>query len=686
MEPTDQEVEDKAREIAATEGATEVSDDHRIKARAALVTVPQEPIQDTDGGSTRELDVPPGDATNGATPMAAEDGVTFKAAAVDDEPVQGWKIGDQFFATKKEAEKFRKASKAAKAVAEVVAPVETVLDEINRALGIEKREFSTKEREKLADQGAARPDGSYPIKSAKDVENAVKDFGRANGSAADKAHIIARAKAIGAETSLPDDWKTDKVAAGGDLGKEAPSHEDRMAQHKAMTAFHAGQDGEGHMAAAAAHAAAYNAHAAGSPDAEAATQKAFQASRDCNCAAAKGAAAEALAKEFPPPPANKAQTHAAMANFHAKQAAEGGANAEAHQAAAGAHATAHLAQSTGADDADAKSDEAFKCTAKCLGPEKALQAFALFGAPIAKADADKAATGLASARKALSERLGKGLPTVARLAYSIEELKWIEAAVHMEAKQEGDNSPVVGQLQADIKSLCATLVAMVNEETTELIAGQNVDDLDTAAQVFEDHGLPIGNAAHVGALVKFLKADSRLSKAGTALEKATAGELDSSIAALTAAVEARRDLAKAGRRNSATDAARIQKVHDLATDLGADCGSATDKAAGVSGSETLEKLAALETENANLKTAFADYGVHLKTALVEIEKLKASPAPAKAALFAVSKDQETARATGSEPAFSEQEFAAKWAAMSEEQRNVLLMKGSLARPVRTIGG
>ncbi len=75
----------------------------------------------------------------------------------------------------------------------------------------------------MAASGEAKKDGSYPIKTAKDVENAVKDWNRSGGSASDKKHIIARAKAIGATDSLPDDWKpkkkSDKAGRAADLRK-----------------------------------------------------------------------------------------------------------------------------------------------------------------------------------------------------------------------------------------------------------------------------------------------------------------------------------------------------------------------------------------------------------------------------------------------------------------------------------
>jgi len=73
---------------------------------------------------------------------------------------------------------------------------------------VEKRGFAAAEREKDARSDVAMPDGSYPIKSAKDVENAVRDYYRSGQSPGVKAHIIARAKAIGAENALPEDWKT----------------------------------------------------------------------------------------------------------------------------------------------------------------------------------------------------------------------------------------------------------------------------------------------------------------------------------------------------------------------------------------------------------------------------------------------------------------------------------------------
>ena len=87
-------------------------------------------------------------------------------------------------------------------------------DPDDQDLDADKREFSAAQRKKDANQGVAMPDGSYPIRSAKDVANAVRDCCRSGEEADVKAHIIARAKAIGADGALPDAWTelADKAA------------------------------------------------------------------------------------------------------------------------------------------------------------------------------------------------------------------------------------------------------------------------------------------------------------------------------------------------------------------------------------------------------------------------------------------------------------------------------------------
>lgn len=73
-----------------------------------------------------------------------------------------------------------------------------------------KRDFSTDDRKRLASSGAALPDGSFPIETAGDLENAIHGLGRAKDKAKAKAHIIARARTLGATDKLPAGWTVKK--------------------------------------------------------------------------------------------------------------------------------------------------------------------------------------------------------------------------------------------------------------------------------------------------------------------------------------------------------------------------------------------------------------------------------------------------------------------------------------------
>lgn len=68
-------------------------------------------------------------------------------------------------------------------------------------------EFSTKQREKLAERDLAMPDGSYPICNKRDLNNAIAAYGRSKNLRATRLWIIKRAKELHAEDSLPEAWK-----------------------------------------------------------------------------------------------------------------------------------------------------------------------------------------------------------------------------------------------------------------------------------------------------------------------------------------------------------------------------------------------------------------------------------------------------------------------------------------------
>ena len=70
------------------------------------------------------------------------------------------------------------------------------------------REFSQEERERLAKSGEAMPDGSFPIVTREDLENAIQAIGRASDPEAAKRHTKKRARALGLEELIPDTWNS----------------------------------------------------------------------------------------------------------------------------------------------------------------------------------------------------------------------------------------------------------------------------------------------------------------------------------------------------------------------------------------------------------------------------------------------------------------------------------------------
>ena len=81
---------------------------------------------------------------------------------------------------------------------------------ISRAIPLEdeRMDYSAQQRKDLAKKGHALPDGSFPIVTVADLENAIQAVGRASNPAAAKAHIMKRAGALGRNDLVPGDWKT----------------------------------------------------------------------------------------------------------------------------------------------------------------------------------------------------------------------------------------------------------------------------------------------------------------------------------------------------------------------------------------------------------------------------------------------------------------------------------------------
>lgn len=140
--------------------------------------------------------------------IKADGSTEMRKFAPKAEPLRGqvW-CADDGSVHKTKAEMLAKNSEIeAKAVAAKAAgSAEAILNDIEDALN--KREFTDEERAAAAKSGEAMEDGSFPIKSEQDLKNAIRAVGRATDPAKAKDHIKTRAKAMGLESELPDDWK-----------------------------------------------------------------------------------------------------------------------------------------------------------------------------------------------------------------------------------------------------------------------------------------------------------------------------------------------------------------------------------------------------------------------------------------------------------------------------------------------
>lgn len=67
-------------------------------------------------------------------------------------------------------------------------------------------DLDTEERRKLAEQGKALPDGSFPIRNRQDLKDAIQSYGRAKDKAEAKRWIKRRARELNAVKDVPEDW------------------------------------------------------------------------------------------------------------------------------------------------------------------------------------------------------------------------------------------------------------------------------------------------------------------------------------------------------------------------------------------------------------------------------------------------------------------------------------------------
>ena len=82
---------------------------------------------------------------------------------------------------------------------------------------MDKRDYSSATRERMAREGQAMRDGSFPIANEADLRNAIQSVGRAANYERAKRHIIRRARQLNLTNMLPEDWNVKKSLWGDSL-------------------------------------------------------------------------------------------------------------------------------------------------------------------------------------------------------------------------------------------------------------------------------------------------------------------------------------------------------------------------------------------------------------------------------------------------------------------------------------
>jgi hypothetical protein len=105
-----------------------------------------------------------------------------------------------------------------------------------------KREFSGERREELAGEGAALPDGSFPVETVEDLRNAIQAIGRAKDQNKAIAHIKRRAVALGASELLPESFGKNTPGQSGNqenqnMTDKTPAEKELEAVNKQLAAM-----------------------------------------------------------------------------------------------------------------------------------------------------------------------------------------------------------------------------------------------------------------------------------------------------------------------------------------------------------------------------------------------------------------------------------------------------------------
>lgn len=325
------------------------------------------------------------------------------------------------------------------------------------------------------------------------------------------------------------------------------------------------------------------------------------------------------------------------------------------------------------EDADAEGDDEPTKVAKAARREqKAADKAAADKAAADKAAADELAKQAAAKpapvnKNASPKKLTKGLHQIGWLANLLSDLQCLQGSVEWEQMWEQDTtSELPGKFKALVAQMCEVLVALVNEETSELIAEGtdiDVDVMEMAAKMAP---------THANALAKLIKSD-----------------------------KLKAELEKAGARHSKTDKDALMAVHKSAydhaeavdkcmKDMGVIAESDDDKSA-TKMSKVIEAMNAKSDEVLAVTKVAASQNEALLKAIpliqslqktisdqnLRIDHLEKQPAAPKGNVRVVSKTQDSGGAGDGDAAA---EFKAKLDKMSPEDRARELMKLALANP------
>jgi hypothetical protein len=315
---------------------------------------------------------------------------------------------------------------------------ETQVVDDKAADGVEKRAFSTKEREADAKSGAALKDGSFPILNKQDLRNAIQAYGRAKNKAVAKRHIISRAKALGADDLIPDDWKDTKKV---DLDAAEPGDQ---------------------LAKAGEPAAPIN------PSTVEDVLRDGAGNADSQTPGAVPVAGATVIANYPPGDSKGADTS------HSANPATAGNSGQDSLSTTDTPVVEHQTAATPTQGTDTRTrthPDASK--AADSDPISAAATNAAEALKFASSSVDKAtrAAGLNSVPAPLRDgvALRKGIPEVAHLGYVLSELAMALAMAKSEAEWEGDGSPVPAKLQKALVVLADAYKAMSDEELQEMM-------------------------------------------------------------------------------------------------------------------------------------------------------------------------------------------------------------------------